>query len=91
MIKYQIKAKLNLGITNQNYQSIDNLFIRYSSPFTNLFIDHQNEIFVLEQIKNSDLTLPIVDYGYDGEHFFWLHHIIQLCNPLVWLSLQTKS
>ncbi|WP_257986827.1 phosphotransferase [Spiroplasma melliferum] len=70
MMKYQIKAKLNLGITNQNYQSIDNLFIRYSSPFTNLFIDHQNEIFVLEQIKNSDLTLPIVDYGYDGEHFF---------------------
>ncbi len=70
MMKYQIKTKLNLGITNQNYKSIDNLFIRYSNSFTDLFIDHKNEIFVLEQIKNAYLTLPIVDYGYDGDNFF---------------------
>lgn len=70
MMKYNIKTKLNLGITNQNYQTIDNLFIRYSSPFINLFIDHQNEIFVLEKIKNTKITLPIIDYGYDDDHFF---------------------
>lgn len=70
MMKYNIKTKLDLGITNQNYQTVDNLFIRYSNLFTNLFIDHQNEIFVLEKIKNTKLTLPIIDYGYDNDHFF---------------------
>ncbi|WP_338956099.1 phosphotransferase [Spiroplasma endosymbiont of Polydrusus cervinus] len=81
-MKYRIKTKLNLGITNKNYQSIDNFFIRYSNPFTNLFIDHQNEIFVLEQIKNTNLTLPIVDYGYDNEHFFLVTPYYPTLQPL---------
>ncbi|WP_338965812.1 MULTISPECIES: phosphotransferase [unclassified Spiroplasma] len=87
MMKYNIKTKLNLGITNQNYQTVDNLFIRYSDPFTNLFIDHQNEIFVLEKIKNTKLTLPIVDYGYDNDHFFLVTPYYQTLQPVSAIKL----
>ncbi|WP_424527128.1 phosphotransferase [Spiroplasma endosymbiont of Glossina fuscipes fuscipes] len=82
MMKYKIKTKLNLGITNQNYQTVDNLFIRYSNPFTNLFIDHQNEMLVLEKIKNSKLTLPIIDYGYDNDHFFLVTPYYSTLQPI---------
>lgn len=69
-MKYKIKNILNLGITNKSYLSIDNFFVRYSNSFTNLFIDHKNEILVLKKIKNKSFTLPIIDYGYDNNNFF---------------------
>ncbi|WP_425380538.1 phosphotransferase [Spiroplasma endosymbiont of Stenodema calcarata] len=90
MMKYKIKTKLNLGITNENYQTIDNLFIRYSNPFTNLFIDHQNEIYVLEKIKNTTLTLPIIDYGYDNNHFFLVTPYYPTLQPLSAVKLTNQ-
>ncbi|WHQ37569.1 phosphotransferase [Spiroplasma sp. SV19] len=86
-MKYNIKTKLNLGITNQNYQTVDNLFIRYSNPFTNLFIDHQNEILVLEKIKNTKLTLPIIEYGYDNDHFFLVTPYYPTLQPISTIKL----
>lgn len=90
MTKYKIKTKLNLGITNKNYRSIDNFFVRYSSSFINLFTDHQNEIFVLKQIEGIDLTLPIIDYGYDGKNFFLVTPYYSSLYPICAIKITNK-
>ncbi|AGM25991.1 putative choline kinase [Spiroplasma syrphidicola EA-1] len=69
-MKYKCWKKLALGITNQNYLTANNLFVRYSLPDTTFYLDHHNEIKVLEALKNVSWTIPIVDYGFEANNFY---------------------
>ncbi|AGM24975.1 phosphotransferase [Spiroplasma chrysopicola] len=75
-MKYKCWKKLALGITNQNYLTNNNLFVRYSLPDTAFYLDHQNEIKVLEALKTTPWTIPIVDYGFEENNFYLVSHYL---------------
>ncbi|WP_342252456.1 phosphotransferase [Spiroplasma endosymbiont of Amphibalanus improvisus] len=70
-MKFQIKTQLNLGLSNQTFIDINDIFIRYSKSETNVFFNRQNEINVIKNIiPFFTETITIIDYGFDDNNFY---------------------
>lgn len=69
---YTKAKKINLGLTNKCYLADDNKIIRISNKKVDKLLDRENEIKVIELIKNNDLTIEILDYGYDKQNNFFV-------------------
>lgn len=72
MDSYTKVKKINLGLTNKCYLTDDNKIIRLSNKKVDKLLDRENEIKVIELIKNNDITIKILDYGYDKQNKFFV-------------------
>ncbi len=64
--------KIEYGITNDSYLLKTDEVLRVGVPKINKIIDRNNEIKILKLLEDNDLTVKILEYGFDTKNYFFL-------------------